>query len=129
MTLIDRYAKTLQLSLLAVLCACSGGLERADDVAPADALDRASVLSASCTTTDAGPEQAADAGSDASATPLSTKPGERCSPSGEGDLPWAPCDKTRGLVCTPPERAQLDAPDSCQCPEGKTFSEGSCGAP
>ena len=126
MMLIDRYVKTLQLSLLAVLCACSGGLEQAEGVASADALDRASGLSASCGTADAGPEQSADAGGDAGTKPLSTKAGDRCGPSGEGDLPWAPCDTARGLVCTPPDPGQLDAPDSCQCPEGKGFSDGSC---
>jgi hypothetical protein len=126
MMLIDRYAKTLRLSLLALLSACSGALEQAEDVAHADALDRASGLSASCTTTDAGPAQGADAGGDASTTPLSTKPGDRCGPSGEGDLPWAPCDTARGLVCTAPDPLQLDAPDSCQCPDGKVFTDGSC---
>lgn len=128
MNLLDQCSKTLQLSLLAALCACSGGLDRDDGVAtgePSAIAQSAEAKEVACATPDAGPAIAPDAALDAGAR-LSTRPGELCGPAGEGDFPWAPCDTTRGLVCVAPDPELLDAPSACACPAGKDFTEGAC---
>jgi hypothetical protein len=129
MNLMDQCSKTLQLSLLAMVCACSGGLDREDGVASsgANAISASAAEGVACATPDAGSVVEPDGGLDAG-TPLSTRPGDRCSPAGEGDFPWAPCDAARGLVCVAPDPELQDAPSTCACPAGKVFTEGACAA-
>jgi hypothetical protein len=130
MNLFDQCSRMLQLSLIALLCACSGGLDRDDGVGsdePNAISQSAEAKDVACAAPDAGPGIAPDAALDAG-PPLSTRPGERCGPAGEGDFPWAPCDTARGLVCVAPDPELLDAPATCACPAGKVFTEGACSA-
>jgi hypothetical protein len=53
---------------------------------------------------------------------LGQRPGDACGPSGEGAIPFGECDVNRGLRCVPPRPGQLDAPATCQCAEGQSFS-------
>lgn len=121
----DQCSKTLQLALLAMLCACSGGLEHDNGAASGAPSAIAAAEDVACATPDAGRAVGPDAALDAG-TPLSTRPGERCGPAGEGDFPWAPCDPARGLVCVAPDPGLLDAPATCACPAGTAFTEGAC---
>jgi hypothetical protein len=130
MNLFHPCSKTLRVSLLAMLGACSGGLDREDGVAPSVAnapVTQAAAKDVACAAPDAGWEGGTVPTTDSgSSTVLSARPGDRCGPAGEGDFPWAPCDATRGLVCVPPDPEQLDEPSTCQCPAGKVFTEGAC---
>lgn len=132
MNLLHQCSKMLQGSLLAMLCACGSGLDRDDGVIPreVDALSTQTTKAVPCAT----PDAVLDGGTGSVTTdagtkrPLSTHPNDRCGPAGEGDFPWGPCDTSRGLVCVRPDPEQLDEPPTCQCPEGKVFTEGACAA-
>ena len=130
MNLFDQCSKTLQLSLLAMLCACAGGLDRDDDGVASSVADAPSTLTAAKDVACVAPDAARDGGTgpatDSGSTALSSRPGDLCGPAGEGDFPWAPCDTARGLVCVHPDPELLDAPSTCRCPAGKIFTEGAC---
>ena len=60
--------------------------------------------------------------------PLGSHPGDACGPAGEGQIAYAECDPNRGLHCTAAPSGQIDAPPTCECLPGQTFSEqtGAC---
>lgn len=116
-------SKALHLSLLAMLCACSGGLDPDVGADPA----QSATGDVSCTTPDASRDAGTGPATDSGrSTPLSARPNDLCGPAGEGNFPWAPCDAARGLVCVRSDPQELDAPPTCQCSTGKVFQEGAC---
>lgn len=56
------------------------------------------------------------------ALPLGSNPGDACGPAGEGQIAYAECDPNRGLHCTAAPSGQLDAPPTCECLPGQSFS-------
>lgn len=64
-----------------------------------------------------------DAGCEADCEPApGDSAGDACGPAGEGAIPFSDCNPNLGLRCTPPPTGVIDAPPTCECRAGQTFS-------
>jgi hypothetical protein len=106
------------LGLLLAGCPADNGDDATTPMRPDGVLDAGSEDASRCE-----PSQEFDEMDGGCVQPaLGQRPNDACGPAGEGDIPFADCDESKGLYCEQPPPGLLDAPSSCQCPEGQRFS-------